>query len=213
MKLLKGFAAMGLVLVAGTVLRAGQATLAWDPNTEPDLAGYNLYYSLQPFGSGGGWKTLGQIKADPNYLSKSAGSASTQLLVINLQAGQTYHFRLSAFDTAQNESGLNVNPLGQDTEVQTPIAGGQPVSSQTGMFSPGNADGINDDILFPAGTTAVKICDMSGRIVWEQSASVSASFLWNGKDQGGRPLRAGLYIAQIKNTDGSIHYQKIAVVK
>ena len=42
-----GAAALALVLVFGIGLgsaQAGQATLAWDPNTEPELAGYKVYY-------------------------------------------------------------------------------------------------------------------------------------------------------------------------
>ena len=37
-----------LALVAGTATGARAATASWDPNTEPDLAGYKLSYGTQP---------------------------------------------------------------------------------------------------------------------------------------------------------------------
>jgi hypothetical protein len=36
-----------LCLLAG-IAQAMTVTLAWDPNSEPDLAGYNVYYSTDP---------------------------------------------------------------------------------------------------------------------------------------------------------------------
>src|SRR5688572_26679253 len=37
-----------LAIVAGTASAVGAATASWDPNTEPDLAGYKLSYGTQP---------------------------------------------------------------------------------------------------------------------------------------------------------------------
>src|SRR5688500_12878084 len=36
------------VLVLGAALRTQAATLAWDPNPEPDIAGYRVSYGTQP---------------------------------------------------------------------------------------------------------------------------------------------------------------------
>src|SRR5688572_30529048 len=37
-----------LAIVAGTASAVGAATASWDPNTEPDVAGYKLSYGTQP---------------------------------------------------------------------------------------------------------------------------------------------------------------------
>ncbi len=37
-----------LILILVTNCFAGQATLIWDANTEPDLLGYKVYYSIEP---------------------------------------------------------------------------------------------------------------------------------------------------------------------
>src|SRR5687768_9361945 len=39
---------LALAIVAGTAIGAGAATASWDPNTEPDVAGYKLSYGTQP---------------------------------------------------------------------------------------------------------------------------------------------------------------------
>ena len=41
-------AMIALAIVAGTASAAGAATASWDPNPEPDVAGYKLSYGTQP---------------------------------------------------------------------------------------------------------------------------------------------------------------------
>ncbi len=66
-------------------------TLAWDPNTEPDLAGYKLYYGT----SSGSYQQ-----------SVNVGNL-TQYSLSNLQDGVTYYFAVTAYDTEGNESGYS----------------------------------------------------------------------------------------------------------
>jgi hypothetical protein len=81
--LLKGTAMM--VLLGGTAL-AKDITIAWNPNTEPDIAGYHLYVT-----------EAGQT---PTTLSVSTNQAS----VLGLVEGKTYTFYATAFNTAGLES-------------------------------------------------------------------------------------------------------------
>jgi hypothetical protein len=67
---------------------SGTATLSWDANTDPDLAGYNVYMGTQP-GTYGGPISIGNI---------------TSYTVGNLTGGRTYYFSLTAVDTSGNES-------------------------------------------------------------------------------------------------------------
>ena len=70
---------------------AGQVTVAWDPNPEPEVAGYKIYYGT----------TAGNYTA-----SLDAGNA-TSILISGLQDGATYFFSAVAYDASHNESGFS----------------------------------------------------------------------------------------------------------
>ena len=79
---------------------SGSATLSWDVNTEPDLAGYRIYYGTSPrtgdCPTGGYHGKIDVSKTDtpdkPTYTLKE------------LQNGKTYYFSISSYDTSGNES-------------------------------------------------------------------------------------------------------------
>ena len=64
-----------------------QVTLAWDPNTEPDLAGYKLYYGT----------------ASGDYTQVIDVGNTTMYTVTNLTAGHTYYFTVTAHDASGHE--------------------------------------------------------------------------------------------------------------
>lgn len=72
-------------------LGASALTLAWDPNTEDDLAGYSVYYGIQ---SG-------------NYDSVIDAGNVAQYTVSNLEPETQYYFAVTAYDTSGNESDLS----------------------------------------------------------------------------------------------------------
>ena len=65
-----------------------QVTLAWDPNTEPDLAGYKLYYG-----------TLSR-----NYSEIIDVGNVNNYKAYKLNSGLTYYFAVTAYDSAGYES-------------------------------------------------------------------------------------------------------------
>ncbi|MGD2186698.1 MAG: fibronectin type III domain-containing protein [Desulfobacterales bacterium] len=74
-----------------SVAHAAYVDLEWDPNTEPELAGYKIY-----------WGT-----ASGNYsFSKDAGK-NTTCTVSGLDEGKTYYFAATAYDANGNESGYS----------------------------------------------------------------------------------------------------------
>lgn len=79
-----------LALLPGR-LGASALTLAWDPNTEDDLAGYNVYYGIQ---SG-------------DYDSVIDVGNVIQYLVLDLEPETQYYFAVTAYDTSGNESGFS----------------------------------------------------------------------------------------------------------
>jgi hypothetical protein len=87
---------------------ASALTLAWDPNTEYDLAGYNIYYGIQP----------------GNYDSITDVGNVTQYTVSNLEAGTQYYFAVTAYDTSGNESDFSEEVSGSSTFIDSDSGGG-----------------------------------------------------------------------------------------
>ena len=65
-------------------------TLAWTPNTEPDLAGYKVYRATSSGSYGAATATL--------------PANTTSFVATGLQPGVTYFFVITAFDSSGNES-------------------------------------------------------------------------------------------------------------
>lgn len=65
--------------------------MAWDPNPEPDVAGYKIYYGTSP----------------GSYTDSVNAGNITSLVISGLQAGLTYYFAAVAYDSSGNESGFS----------------------------------------------------------------------------------------------------------
>jgi len=83
---------------------AAQIRIAWDPNTEPDLAGYRLYYG-----------TASGTYEEPI----DTGNVTTYTLA-GLTLGQTYFISVTALDTSNNESGYSNEVNGPATDGVSP---------------------------------------------------------------------------------------------
>jgi uncharacterized repeat protein (TIGR02543 family) len=70
---------------------SAQVTLAWDPNTEPTLAGYKVHYGT----------------ASGSYQTHIDAGLTTTYTVTNLQDGGTYYFAVTAYDSSANQSGYS----------------------------------------------------------------------------------------------------------
>ena len=80
-------------------LSASSLTLAWDPNTEGDLAGYKVYYGVQ--------------SRDYDFVI-DVGNTTTYRLD-GLLDGVTYYITLTAYDTSGNESNFSDEVFGVGT--------------------------------------------------------------------------------------------------
>ena len=77
-----------LLIMSGPYAYAAKATLAWDPNTEPDLAGYRVY-----IGSESG-----------SYPYSVDTGMETGYTLSNLVPDKTYYFSVTAYNTTGAES-------------------------------------------------------------------------------------------------------------
>ena len=73
-----------------TAAYASQVTLGWEPNTEPDLAGYKIYYG----NSSRNYTRITDVK------DKTAASC----IITGLTEGQIYYFAATAYNTSVVES-------------------------------------------------------------------------------------------------------------
>ncbi len=80
-----------ILLWLSALAQAAQVTLAWDANTETDLAGYKLYYGT----------------ASGSYPNSATLDKVTTHTLSGLTEGVTYYFALTAFDTENFESGYS----------------------------------------------------------------------------------------------------------
>ncbi|HME41924.1 MAG TPA: BACON domain-containing carbohydrate-binding protein [Syntrophorhabdales bacterium] len=70
---------------------AAQATIAWDPDTSPGVAGYKAH-----------WGTVSR-----NYSWSADAATQTTYTVPSLSQGATYYFAATAYDAAGNQSGYS----------------------------------------------------------------------------------------------------------
>ena len=82
---------LSLLLSVPMAAQADSVSLAWNPNPEPDLAGYKLYMGTSP----GSYSQIFDVGHVTSYT------------VSNLVAGDTYYFALTAYDIYANESGFS----------------------------------------------------------------------------------------------------------
>ena len=67
---------------------AAAVEVSWVGNSETDLAGYKIYYGIQP----------------GTYTSTINAGKVTTATINNLETGKTYYVAMSAYDTSNNES-------------------------------------------------------------------------------------------------------------
>ncbi len=71
--------------------RCADVTVAWDPNPEPAVRGYVIYYGTSP----------------GNYTQSIDAGSSTSCTLSGLQDGTTYYMAVTAYDESRNESGFS----------------------------------------------------------------------------------------------------------
>lgn len=107
--IIAGLCLTPLVVKAQTV---PQKTASWNANTETDLNGYKLYMAA------------GTCASPSNFITVATfPKTATSGLVPNPTADGPYCFRLTAFDTASNESPFSTS-VQRDFNVVPPVAPG-----------------------------------------------------------------------------------------
>lgn len=82
------------------VVSAHDVTLQWDPNSEPDLAGYYIYQSTTP----DNWSINYRLKDGNGVDIVIAVSTDPQAVITGLVRDTAYYWVVTAFDTESLES-------------------------------------------------------------------------------------------------------------
>ncbi len=127
----------------------GQVTICWNPNPEPDIAGYDIYWNSAPTGA---FEFLGSV-----------GANQTCFIDTDVINGTTYFYAVAAFDNAGLESELSFEdvfdtPRPEGTNLILSAVGQNPGQSgydfnklQPPLFLSGTPQAWNDpttDIFF-----------------------------------------------------------------
>jgi len=104
-KYLRWVTVLGILIPVS--LLASSITISWQPNTEPDLAGYKIYYGTES-------KVYSVILNVKNVTSYE---------IQNLTPGMTYYFALTAYDNSDNESELSQEVVYKVEDDEPPVIG------------------------------------------------------------------------------------------
>jgi hypothetical protein len=168
------FSALLIALLISVWARAEQATLAWDANTETDLAGYRVHYGTES----GSYTT----SVDVHKVTTSS--------IGTLTAGQTYYFAVTAYDISGNESGYS-----NQVSYSVPAANGAPLTPAT----PSGASSalVNTAITFSTSATDPNGDNLEYRYDW--GGGVLSS--WGAASQSRSWAAAGQYAVKAQARD------------
>jgi len=168
------FSVLLLALLVTMWAQAGQMTLSWDANTEPDLAGYKLHYGT----------------ASGSYTVHLDVQNVTTYTVTGLADGQTYYFAATAYDSAGNESEYS-----NEVSHSIPVVNEAP-STPSIPSGPATA-GVNTTIGFTTSATDSDGSSIEYRYDW--GGGVLSSWGTAGRSHGWSA--AGVYTVKAQARD------------
>jgi chitinase len=163
-----------MVGIAASNALAAQVTLAWDANTESDLAGYKVHYGT----------------ASGSYTVHTDVHKVTTSTVTGLTAGQTYYFVLTAYNAANKESGYS-----NQVSYSVPAPNGAPTTPATPTGS--SSALVNTAITFSTSATDPNGDSLQYRYDW--GAGVLSG--WGASSQSTSWAAAGQYAVKAQARD------------
>ncbi len=182
---------------AGTY-SGGASVLTWNPNVEPDLAGYRLYRG----------SSASFTPSEGNLVAALADTGHVDA------AGAPYWYKLTAVDVHGNESPVSTLLPSGTTAVE---AG----ATARAFFALGSANPVRAGGattlrfgLAVAGRASLALYDTGGRRVRELATGTleagEHTLAWDGRDEAGRLAAPGLYFARFE-TAGFTATRKLVV--
>ena len=112
------------ILFVSSTAQAKSVTLAWDANSEPDVIGYRVYYSIgtagPPYSGTGAAEGDSPVDAGPN----------TTITLTNLPDDQNIYFSSTAYNSTGLESDYSISVMSAPVVInQPPVISGSPLTS------------------------------------------------------------------------------------
>ena len=180
------FSVLLLALLISVWARAEQVTLAWDANTESDLAGYRVHYGT----------------ASGSYTTSVDVHKVTTSSIGTLTAGQTYYFAVTAYDASGNESGYS-----NQVSYSVATANGAPATPAT----PTGASSalVNASITFSTLATDPNNDSLEYRYDWGDGV-ISG---WGAANQSHSWSAAGSYTVKAQARDSHLAESALSIGK
>ena len=119
-KLAFGFIFLFSTLLFSRVGLAAEIRLAWDANTESDVAGYKIYYGT----------------SSKSYTGSVDVGNTTTYTLTGLTQGQTYYIAVTDYNASGSESGYSTEVSGVATETAPVVSETPPTVSTTPTSEP-----------------------------------------------------------------------------
>lgn len=181
-----GFISFFLSLVSLLVgvgrAQAQRVIITWDPNEEPDLAGYRVHYGTASRDYGQ-WQDVGLVTEHTVTLPSDVG---------------TYFFAVTAYDTAGNESGYSAEVAFRFGGSELETDGFLLMNNYPNPFNPDTRIAY---FLPKRLSVTLAVYDLLGRRVklldeGEKEANVY-EVVWDGTDEKGFPVANGIYFCRM----------------
>jgi lysophospholipase L1-like esterase len=168
----------------------GKVLLSWEQNLETDLMKYNIYRSTEPFQSTEMAENIGRVIQPDTVYYDSVLAENTN-----------YFFGVSAVDSSGNESGISniVTVVVLDVSLENGMQG----TTSELVLAP---NPFNSEISFIYNLKSdahvrINIFDILGRnvysIVDEEQKHGWHKETWNGENNFGKPVSAGIYLYSV----------------
>jgi hypothetical protein len=178
---------------------AGSAQLHWNPNVEPDLAGYRLYRGTTP----------GFVPGPGNLIAAPPDTGYAD------PAGALYYYKLSAVDIHGNESAFATLLPAATVSVE---GGAGAARLSLAMPSPNPARGrVALQWALPRATTVrLAVFDAAGRrvrsLVDGAMEAGEHSIVWDLRDDRGAPVSSGLCFVRLE-AEGRVLVRRFATLR
>ncbi|MDZ7361139.1 MAG: T9SS type A sorting domain-containing protein [candidate division KSB1 bacterium] len=182
---------------------AGDLKVTWQQNTEPDLAGYFVYFG----------------KKERPQANRIDVGRQTQYRIQNLPAGETYYISVTAVDKSGNESVASEFIAVRVLTDQEKNGGLPPqhflLQSHPNPFhlSPSRTTTISFALSEPS-RVKLEIFNLLGQrmitLVDRNLPSGEQKFSWNGRDHRGTAVPTGVYLYRLE-TDRQTSTRKLVV--
>jgi hypothetical protein len=196
---------LGWLLLVVMPVIAADLKISWQPNNEPDLAGYFVYY--------------GEQTGFYNY--RLATGPQAEYTIRDLKPGATYFIAVTAVDTAGNESAFS-----EQIRVRLPGAGSgnntlpdkhQLLPSFPNPFDTHKHDKTTFSFeLHEPTRVKLQVFDVLGNwvvtLINGERQAGTQKISWNGYDRRGLPVRTGIYFYRLQTASQTIN-RKLVVYR